>query len=311
VTAGAVSGLLAIVLFAAVAPVLSRRLAPAIATRLLVPASVVAAGSGVFILAVVAFTWVGQFPLVAAHGSWSPTLLRRDSPVPAEPAILSCGLVAVAMISVTVATARRAWALFDVHRACRGLTAAGRLVVLDDARPDAFTTPQPAGRIIVTTGLLRTLDQQERRVLLAHETSHLAHQHAWWTLASDLAAAVNPLLRPTARALATTVERWADEDAAGAVGDRRLVAATLVRVAHLQSGFADEWRPDAARSAATGGDVAIRVHALLAPAPRRRPFAVTVLAVLLLVGLLPTAAVQHTGEGLFEQAALVPRVHHA
>ena len=41
----------------------------------------------------------------------------------------------------------------------------------------------------------------------------------------------NPLLRPAARAVEYTVERWADERAATAVGDRRLVAHAIGRAA--------------------------------------------------------------------------------
>jgi hypothetical protein len=302
-TIAAAIGIVAIVLYALAAPAVSRRLPPAAATRLLVPAGVVAAASGVFILGVLAFTWIGQFPLVAAHGAWSPTALRSDSPVPPGPAIVSGALVGLAALSLLLTSARRVWALLAVHRSCRDLTVIGGLVVLDDDRPDAFTTPQPAGRIIVTTGLLRTLDPPQQRVLLAHETSHLTHHHAWWNLAADLAAAVNPLLRPAARAIETAVERWADEDAARTVGDRRLVAATLVHVAQLQSRFAGSTVAVTAGPAATGGDVVARVRALLAPPPPRRPLIVTALIVGLLVGVLPAAAVQHTGEGLFEHAA--------
>ncbi len=301
-TTAAAIGIVTIVLYALTAPAVSRRLPPAAATRLLVPAGVLAAASGVFILGVQAFTWIGQFPLVAAQGAWSPTALRSDSPVPPGPAIVSGALVGLAALSLMLTSARRVWALLAVHHSCRDLTAIGGLVVLDDDRPDAFTTPQPAGRIVVTTGLLRTLDPPEQRVLLAHETSHLTHHHAWWNLAADLAAAVNPLLRPAARAVATAVERWADEDAARTVGDRRLVASTLVRVAQLQSRFARSVATTAG-SAATGGDVVARVRALLAPPPPRRPLVVTALIVGLLVGVLPAAAVQHTGEGLFEHAA--------
>ncbi len=301
-TTAAAIGIVTIVLYALTAPAVSRRLPPAAATRLLVPAGVLAAASGVFILGVLAFTWIGQFPLVAAQGAWSPTALRSDSPVPPGPAIVSGALVGLAALSLMLTSARRVWALLAVHHSCRDLTAIGGLVVLDDDRPDAFTTPQPAGRIVVTTGLLRTLDPPEQRVLLAHETSHLTHHHAWWNLAADLAAAVNPLLRPAARAVATAVERWADEDAARTVGDRRLVASTLVRVAQLQSRFARSVATTAG-SAATGGDVVARVRALLAPPPPRRPLVVTALIVGLLVGVLPAAAVQHTGEGLFEHAA--------
>jgi hypothetical protein len=302
-TAAAVIGIVAIVVYALAAPAISRQLPPAAATRLLVPAGVVAAASGVFILGVLAFTWIGQFPLIAAQGAWSPAALRSDSPVPPGPAIVSGALVGLAALSLALTSARRVWALLAVHRTCRDLAAVGGLVVLDDDWPDAFTTPQPAGRIIVTTGLLRTLDPQEQRVLLAHETSHLTHHHAWWNLAADLAAAVNPLLRPAARAVATAVERWADEDAARSVGDRRLVAETLVHVAQRQSRYAGSPAAVAAGSAATGGDVVARVRALLAPAPPRRPLVVTAVLVCLLVGVLPAAAVQHTGEGLFEHAA--------
>jgi beta-lactamase regulating signal transducer with metallopeptidase domain len=226
--------------------------------------------------------------------------------------MVSGALVTLAAVSVVLTGARRVWALVEVHRTCRDLTAVGGLVVLDDARPDAFTTAQPAGRVIVTTGLLRALGPQERRVLLAHETSHLAHRHAWWNLAADLAAAVNPLLRPAARAVATAVERWADEDAARTVGDRRLVAATLVRVAQLQTRFAVTARSPmaAAGPAATGGDVAVRVRALLGPPPRRRPLAAAAVVAVLLASALPAAAVQHTGEALFEHAARPAVIHH-
>ena len=310
-TVAAVVGIVAIVVYALAAPGVCRRLAPAVATRLLVPAGVLAAASGVFILGVLAFTWIGQFPLVAAQGACSPSALRSDSPVPPGPAIVSGALVGLAALSLLLTSARRVWALLAVRRSCRDLTVVGGLVVLDDDRPEAFTTPQPAGRIIVTTGLLRTLAPQEQRVLLAHESSHLANHHAWWNLAADLAAAVNPLLRPAARAVATAVERWADEDAARSVGDRRLVAATLVHVAQLQSRFAGSGVVADAGSAATGGDVVARVRALLAPAPPRRPLVVTAVVAGLLVGVLPAAAVQHSGEGLFEQAAQPHVMRHA
>ncbi|QNE21324.1 M48 family metalloprotease [Kribbella qitaiheensis] len=305
-TSAAVVGIVVIFLYALAAPALCRALAPAVATRILVPASVFAAASGAFILAVLAFTWIGQFPLIAARGAWSPTRLRSDSPIPAGLAVVSGVLVALAAISVVWTVTRRVHALLEVYRACRDLTAVGGLIVLNDARPDAFTTPQPAGRVVVTSGLLRALGDRERRVLLAHEASHLAHRHAWWNLAADLAAALNPLLRPTARALATAAERWADEDAAQTVCDRRLVAATLVRVAQLQTRFPATARRTAitvAGPAATGGDVAVRVRALLAPPPRRRPVVVAAIVTALLIGSLPAAAVQHTGEALFEHAA--------
>ena len=297
-TTAAILGLIAIIGYALSAPVAARRLAPSVATKLVVAGNVLSAASGVFILAVLAFTWIAQFPFVAEEGAWSPAALHSDSPVPAWPAAIAGCLVLLAMLSVLVTGLRQMRALVEVHRACRGLTAVGDLVVLDDERPDAFSTPQPAGRVIVTSGLLRALDPRQRAVLLAHEKSHLLHHHAWWNLAAGLTAAVNPVLRPAARAAATAVERWADEDAARAVGDRRLVATTLVRVAQLQTRFV---RPGAV-VAATGGDLEARVRALLAPPPRRRPLVIAAAIAVFAVGALPAAAVQHTGEALFEHA---------
>jgi len=256
-------------LVAAIGPGLGRRLPPAAATRILVAASVLVAGCSVFVLGVVAFTWVGQLPAVAALGEWSAADLRSADPIPTQVAAGSAIVLLPAAGWWLIVVTRRCRALIAVRRNCRHLTAAGTLLVVDDRRPDAFTTPQPAGRIVVTTGLPHALIGDERRVLLAHESSHLLHRHAWWLLAADLAAAANPLLRPTARAAARCVERWADEDAATTVGDRRVAARALARIALIAR------NPDRAATlalAATGGDVPQRVRALMAPpAPRRPP----------------------------------------
>jgi peptidase M48-like protein len=298
VTDAALAGIAVIVVYAAVAPGLGRRLPPATATRLLASASFFVAASGGFILAVIAFTWVGQYPDIAERGAWSTAVLRTNSP-PATAAAICGALVLLAAISATVTLVRRVRALVGVYGACRGLTAPGGVVVLDDPRPEAFTTPRPIGRVVVTTGLLGALRADERRTLLAHERSHLAHHHAWWRLVADVAAAANPLLRPASRSVATAVERWADEDAARTVGNRRLVARTLAHVALLQTAAARS----SAQLAATGGDIASRVRALLAPAPRRRPMPLVALIALVVSTALPAAAVQHTGENLFENAA--------
>jgi Zn-dependent protease with chaperone function len=198
---------------------------------------------------------------------------------------------------------RRCRDLLRVYRSCRHLTGPGALVVIDDQRPEAFTTPQPVGRVVVTTGLLDALNDDERRMVLAHETSHLLHRHAWWLLAVDLAAAANPLLRPTAATAARCAERWADEDAATAVGDRRRAARALARIALLTR------NPDAAARlnlAATGGDVPARVRALLTAPPRPRPASSAALAGLLAVLCAATLMVQHRGEQLFEHAGHHP-----
>jgi len=288
------------VLFAATAPALGRRLPPTLATRMLVTGSLAVSASTLFVLAVVAFTWIGQLPQIAALGPWSTATLRQDDPIPDPAAIGAAVLLSLLAAQATRLVVRRCHAVFAVHRSCRHLPHADSLVVVDTDHADAFTTPQRRGRIVVTTGLLRALDPAERRVVLAHETSHLGHRHPWWVLAAELAAAVNPLLGPTARTVAQAVERWADEDAAGALADRTLAARTLARTALLMH-QRTRGVPNTALSV-LDADVPARVQALLAPPPRRRPTVAAALAALALVCALGAAAVQHSGERLFEHA---------
>jgi len=55
--------------------------------------------------------------------------------------------------------------------------------------------------------MLRARPPDERRVLLAHEDSHLRHRHHLFTQLADLAATANPLLRRSARAVLDAVAR--------------------------------------------------------------------------------------------------------
>ena len=288
-------------LFAATAPTLGRRLPPAPATRVLVVGSLTVTASEIFVLAVVAFTWVGQLPDIAALGPWSTVALRRADPIPESAAVGAALLLPVLAAQLSWWIVRRCRALLAVQRSCRHLPHTDSLVVDDTDRLDVFTTPDRRGRIVVTTGLLRALAPAERRVVLAHETSHRDHRHPWWLLAAELAAAVNPLFTRTARTVAHTVERWADEDAATAVTDRRLAARTLARTALLMHQRSTR-APEGALGVLTA-DVPTRVQALLAPPPRRQPAVVGLLVTLALTCIFGAAAVQRSGERLFEHAS--------
>jgi hypothetical protein len=295
--------ILAIIVFAIAAPRLGRRLPPALAARLLVPASLLMAASTVFVLGALAFTWLGQLPVISAIGSWSGSQLDASDPVPDPVAAVSLVLLTAATVRTIFHIVHQVRDLLSLHRIHRDLGAGDSLVVIDSPRLDAFATPAPGGRVVVTSGLLRALTSTERRAVLAHERSHVAHRHVFWTLAADLAAAVNPLLRPTATTIGHVIERWADEDAADVLGDRHLVARTIARAALLRH---DDKGNDDLLPAATGGDVPGRVKALLAPPPRRRPLVLAALAVLLVAGALATVAVERTSDTLFDNAAL----HH-
>jgi hypothetical protein len=302
VTKAVCGAILAIVLFAIAAPRLGRRLPPSLAARLLVPASLVMAASTVFVLGALAFTWLGQLPVISAIGAWSGSRLDASDPVPDPIAAVSLVLLGIATVWTILRIVRSGRGLLSLYRIHRDLPSTESVIVIDSTRLDAFATPAPAGRVVITSGLLRVLTATERRVVLAHEQSHVAHRHVFWTLAADLAAAVNPLLRPTATTIGHVIERWADEDAADLLGDRQLVARTIARAALLR--HESQVTASGLLPAATGGDVPGRVRALLAPPPRRRPLALVVLAALLAAGALATVAVEQTSDRLFDHAAL-------
>jgi len=289
-------------LFALGAPTIGRRLHPAAATRLLAVGAVLVAASTLSVAVLVALTGVGQEPAVAEFGEWSASALRADDPFPMTCAIACAVAVPLIAVALVVFLVRRSRALLIAYRSCRHLPE-GPLVIVEHDRPEAFATPQPAGRIVMSTGMLRALTADERRVVLAHETAHLRHRHSWWRLAADLAATLNPILRATARTVAETIERWADEDAAHEVADRRLAARALARTA-LLTHEATMARP--LDLAATGGDVPARVRALLRPPPPRRPGLIMATCALLAVLAATTVLVQFDGEELFNSASQPP-----
>jgi hypothetical protein len=205
----------------------------------------------------VTFAWLGQLTQVAARGSWSPDALRDLDPLPRQVSIAAGFMLVPLAVWTTWTVMVRGRALWVTHRACRHLqpTTHGSYSIVDSAALDAFTTA--SGHIIFTTGLLEVLTPAQQQIVLTHERSHHRHRHNWWTLAVDLAAAVNPLLRPTAAGIRHATERWADEDAA-TVADRHTVAVTIANVALLRSRAA---AVAPAAMGATGGQVPRRVQA--------------------------------------------------
>ncbi|MER6411205.1 M56 family metallopeptidase [Streptomyces humidus] len=298
--------LLVSAVLALTAPWAARRLPPRVAVWAMTCAAVVAAGTWVTELAILAFTAVGQVPLVAEQGPWSVRVLAAEDPVSRKFAAVCAGVVLLLVAGLTVASWRRGRALIDAWRECRHIAAGGDLAVVDDPVPTAFAVLGMPGRIVVSSGMLRLLDGPERQALLAHERAHLRHRHHLFSLLLHLTAVVNPLLRPLERAGAFAVERWADEEACAAVGNRRVVARAIARAA-LASGRAAK-----AALSATGGPVPRRVQALLAP-PLRRADGVTAAFVILMATCCASLAVTaHDTERLFEAAmhayAATPRL---
>ncbi|MCG6497345.1 M56 family metallopeptidase [Kitasatospora sp. A2-31] len=150
--------------------------------------------------------------------------------------------------------------------AAAGAADADDVAVLPDASPYAYALPGSPGWVVVSTGMLAGLAADEREALLAHERAHLEHRHHRYLLATQLAGCVNPFLRPLQQAVAYSAERWADEESAQAVGDRRVTARAVARAALVSHrapvpGFA---------AFAAPGPVPRRVAALLGPVPAAR-----------------------------------------
>ncbi|MFG2953739.1 M48 family metalloprotease [Streptomyces sp. NPDC048291] len=238
------------------------RLHPRAATRLLTAMAVVMAGCSTLCLVLLMVVGTAQLPGNPLPDGWSDPEVRAAVPhdeIAGRAAIPALAAVAV-LCGRTLLRHRRV-----TRRARRALTALpGRAVaVLPDSTPYAYALPD---RIVVTTALLDGLAPSERRALFAHERAHLAARHHHHLLAVHLAARANPFLRPLRTAVRYTAERWADEEAARSVGDRRTVARAIGKAALLSAGAP---APTLAAAAATG-PVPRRVAALLGPAPVAR-----------------------------------------
>jgi len=306
--------LLVPVLAAVSARWLAGRLHPRMATWLLTATAVGLALTSGLALTALAATAVGQIPLVGALGDWSVGVLHRDDPASLALALIACVLLVLALAAAGRAAIRRTRALIDAARTARRLPTEvpfGRVVVFDDPCPDAYALPGVPGRIVVSTGMLDALNARERQVLLAHERAHLACRHHLFVAMAYLAAATNPLLRPVAAAVGYTTERWADECAASAVGDRRIVAHTVAKAALLTSRH--HGPPAGALAIATGsavaklrgaGPVPRRVAALLAAPPQRRRLLLALALTVLVLAVACSIEAARDLESLFELARI-------
>jgi hypothetical protein len=283
--------------FALAGPAIARRLPPRHATWLLSAGGAVAALGALAVLLLLASLLIGQQSEVAEEGQWSALALRAHAPVGLP--VAAAGLLAALILvggALTVG-ARRGRAVLAAHRACRELPGAtGELVVIPGSAVGAYAVPGRPGRIVVGQSLISALSPSQRRALLAHERAHLTHGHHWHVAAVTVAAAINPFLFPLRDAVEHQVERWADEAAAAALGDRRVVAAAVTRAA-LGAG-----KPPAGALAAAAHAVPLRVAALLAPPPRARPGLVAMAVTLQLAGVAAVAVATKQTEHLFEFA---------
>jgi Zn-dependent protease with chaperone function len=233
-----------------------RRLPPRLATRFVTVALVVVTVAALPTAIVVALAFLAHVPLVGFGFEWCARAMGLHGAVP-----VWLGIPVVALL--VLGAIRSVRVLRQQHRL--RLDHAQPVHITESDRPYAVTLPGRAGQVVISTAMIEMLDDDERRIVLAHERAHARYRHDRYLLIAELAAAALPPLRAIARRVIYSIERWADEAAAAQCGDRRLVAATLGKVAlhsypNGVAGFA-------------GLGVASRMDALLEPpvrAPARR-----------------------------------------
>ena len=295
-------------LFGVVVRPLARALPPAQAVRMVSGIGLVIAVATGFVVASAAFTFVAQYSALGRVGDWSAGSLRRVDPM--SPAVGTLATLAVMACAATsgFVLVRYVRALVTSLRATRRLGPGTHgLVVIDDARADAFTLPGVTGRVVVSTAMLRALPPAERRALLAHEASHLRHRHHVFLLITEISAAANPMLRPALDAVRLGVERWADEDAAADIGDRRMVARALALASRAAAQPVDDARYALRMNARTFGP---RARALLAPPPRPRRWVAAALAAMAVVTAASSLVVAVGTESRFDRATAVTMADH-
>ncbi|MEU5533356.1 M56 family metallopeptidase [Streptomyces sp. NPDC020362] len=254
-----------------IARLAEQRLHPRTATVLLTAVSTVLALCSTVCLTLLMVVGTAQLPGNPLPDGWSDPEVRESVPrhEVAGKAAIPALLVVVGAWGHTLWRHHRV--RWRAHRALAGLRDT-EVAVLDDGQPYAYALPASRvvgglrDRVVVSTAMLACLAAPERRALFAHERAHLAARHHRHLLLVRLAACANPFLLPLRSAVAYTAERWADEEAAQAVGSRKAVARAIGRAA-LVSRAAPA--PTLAALAAPG-PLPRRVAALLAPAPAGR-----------------------------------------
>ncbi|MEV7778170.1 M56 family metallopeptidase [Kitasatospora sp. NPDC088351] len=255
-----------------IARLTEQHLHPRAATRLLTVISAVMAVCSALCLGLIGVVGTAQIPGNPLPDSWSDPEVRAALPYHETVGTAAICLLVVVTGACLRTVVRHLRVRARARRALDGLPAgpADDLAVLPDESPYAYALPGSPGRVVVSTGMLAGLAEDEREALLAHERAHLVHRHHRYLLTTQLAGSVNPFLRPLRQAVAFSAERWADEESAQAVGDRRITARAVARAALVSRQAPTPGFAAFAAPAPVPGPVPRRVAALLGPVPSTR-----------------------------------------
>ncbi|MYQ41923.1 Zn-dependent protease with chaperone function [Streptomyces sp. LamerLS-316] len=247
-----------------------QHLHPRSATRLLAAVGSTLALCSTLCLALLMVVGTAQLPGNPLPDGWSDPEVRAAVPYEEKAGLVAIGVLGAVLVACGGTLLRHARTRIRAARAlpeATGPGATGDLALVPSPDPYAYALPAGrgwGGRIVVSTAMMDCLDARERDALVAHERAHLTGRHHRYLLVTQLAARANPFLLPLRTAVAYSTERWADEEAADAVGSRRAVATAVGKAAlfsHRPPG------PAVLPAFAAEGPVPRRVAALLDPEP--------------------------------------------
>ncbi len=207
---------------AAIATSAHRRLPPRLATRFVTIALVLVVVAALPTALVISVAFLAHAPVIGLGFEWCARAMGLHDAVPAWIGVPSVVLITLGAV--------RTFRLLRQHRTLR-LDSPRPIHIAPSHKPYAVTLPGPAGQIVISTAMVDLLDDDEQRIVVAHERAHAHYRHDRYLLTAELAAAALPPLRALTRRVNYSIERWADEAAAAVCGDRRLVAITLGKVA--------------------------------------------------------------------------------
>ncbi|MER5552039.1 M56 family metallopeptidase [Streptomyces sp. NPDC002793] len=251
-----------------------QHLHPRSATRLLAAVGSTLALCSTLCLALLMVVGTAQLPGNPLPDGWSDPEVRAAVPYEEKAGLIAIGVLGAVLVACGGTLLRHVRTRIGAARALPASTGGeSDLAVVPSPDPYAYALPggrRRGGLVVVSTGMLDVLDARERRALVAHERAHLAGRHHRYLLVTQLAARANPFLLPLRTAVAYSTERWADEEAAYAVGSRRAVATAVGKAALLSHRPPGPAVLPAFAASTPTGPVPRRVAALLDPEPSAR-----------------------------------------